>query len=184
MTKYIDFDDDEHDMGFSPDKDIIKPAKKPYEVDFQVLSPHDIQAQQDVQVNEVSNILGQSPEAAAILLRHLRWNKERLIEAYMEKSKELLDAAGLESSTVQKSPTAEKIEGFTCEICCEDDPDLETYAMKCGHRYCVDCYAQYLSSKIKNEGEAARIQCPTKGCNRIVDSKSLRFLVADNLKDR
>ena len=56
--------------------------------------------------------------------------------------------------------------------------------MKCGHRYCVDCYRQYLAQKIKDEGEAARIQCPTAGCNRIVDSKSLDLLVAAELKAR
>ena len=180
----IDFDDDDHDMGFSQDKDIIRPTKKPYEVEFQVLGPVDIQTQQDVQVGEVSTILGQSPEAAAILLRHLRWNKERLIETYMEKPEELLDAAGLEPSGINKNPATTKVNDFLCEICCEDEPGMETYAMKCGHRYCVDCYTQYLSSKVKDEGEAARIQCPTEGCNRIVDSKSLNFLVAGALKDR
>ena len=171
-------------MGFSPDKEIIKPSKKPYEVDFQVLSPPDIQTQQDVQINEVATILGQSPEAAAILLQYHRWNKERLIEAYMEKPEELLDAAGLEANAVHKNPSTKKIKNFSCEICCEDEQGLETYAMKCGHRYCVDCYTQYLSSKIKDEGEAARIQCPTEGCNRIVDSKSLRLLVKGSLRDR
>jgi len=47
----------------------------------------------------------------------------------------------------------------------------------------VDCYRQYLAQKIKNEGEAARIQCPTEGCNQIVDSKSMDLLVASELKE-
>jgi len=61
---------------------------------------------------------------------------------------------------------------------------LSTFAMKCGHRFCVDCYQQYLAQKIKEEGEAARIKCPGDGCNRIVDSKSLDLLVSEDLKDR
>jgi ariadne-1 len=146
------------------------------------LSLADIQAQQDVQIKEVSDILGQPPEAAAILLRHLRWNKEKLFDAYMEKQHELLDAVGLEEDASYTAKTV-RMTNFTCEICC-DDGTLDTYALKCGHRYCVDCYTHYLASKIKDEGEAARIQCPTSGCKRIVDSKSLNYLVDESLKAR
>lgn len=161
----------------------MKPGKKAYEVDFKVFSPRDIQSHQDKQIDEVSAILGQPSEATAILLRHLRWNKERLIETYMERPDSVLETAGLGPESIQ-APTTKVIKGFTCEICCEDTPGLETYALKCGHRYCVDCYRQYLAQKIKDEGEAARIQCPTSGCNRIVDSKSLDMLVAAELKSR
>jgi ariadne-1 len=178
-----DFDDEEQDdAGFSQEKDVIKIAKKPYEVDCKVLSPSDIQTQQDEQVKEVGSILEQPPEAAAILLRYLRWNKERLIETYMDKPEELLEAAGL-GSDASAPPRTQVISGFTCDICC-DDEEPETYALKCGHRYCVDCYRQYLAHKIKDEGEAARIQCPTSGCKRIVDSKSLDMLVTPDVGQR
>ena len=101
----------------------------------------------------------------------------------MEKPDTLLEEAGLGSDN-QNAPMTRVIQGFMCEICCEEAPGLETYALKCGHRYCVECYQQYLVQKIKEEGEAARIQCPTSGCHRIVDSKSLNFLVAAELKSR
>ena len=146
------------------------------------MSPEEIQKQQDDQVNEVKGVLGQSSEATAILLRYMRWNKERLIDAFLQEPEKLLDAAGVESDS---SPLIiEKVNNFTCDICCEDSDDMETYALKCGHRYCVDCYTHYLSSKIRDEGEAARIQCPTRKCNRIVDAKSLEMLVEGPLKDR
>ncbi|MCJ1436479.1 hypothetical protein MMC27_005858 [Xylographa pallens] len=178
----MDFDDEDHDVGFSHEKDVIKTVRRPYEVEFKVLSPSDIQAQQDVQVDEVGSILEQPPEAAAILLRYLRWNKERLIETYMEKPEELLEAAGL-STDGSAPPRTVTIKGFACDICC-DDEEPETYSLKCGHRYCVDCYRQYLCHKIKDEGEAARIQCPTSGCKRIVDSKSLKLLVTPDVQQR
>lgn len=179
----LEFDDDDPDVGFSQDKDAIKPLKKAYEVEFKVFSPFDIQAHQDKKINEVSAILGQPPEASAILLRHMRWNQERLIEFYMDKPEITLETAGLGPDSTDP-PRTLRVKGFVCEICCEDEPGLETYAMKCGHRYCVDCYRQYLATKIKDEGEAARIQCPTTGCNRIVDSKSLDLLVANEIKNR
>jgi ariadne-1 len=157
--------------------------RKAYEVEFEVYGPQDIQDQQDRQIEDVSSVLVQPPESTAILLRHARWNKEKLIEAYMEKQDETLESAGL--GTTSTGPVKTKsVRGFVCDICCEDAPGLETYAMRCGHRYCVDCFRHYLAQKIKDEGEAARIQCPKGGCNRIVDSKSLDFLVVSELKER
>lgn len=152
-------------------------------IDFKVLSPADIQAQQDRQIEDVSAILGEPPESAAILLRHYRWNKERLIESYMDHPEDVLDSAGLGPNLVE-TPQTKVVPGFVCEICFEDEADLQTYAMRCGHRYCVDCYQHYLSQKIREEGEAARIRCPREGCNRIVDSKSLELLVTSDLKER
>jgi len=138
-----------------------------------------IQHEQDVQVDDVSAILGLPPESAAILLRFGRWKQEKLIESYMEHPEETLDEAGL-GTDFEGLGKMEKVADFMCEICCEEGPDLETYAMRCGHRFCVDCYRHYLAQKIKEEGEAARIECPGDNCHRIVDSKSLELLLADD----
>ncbi|KAJ5679712.1 hypothetical protein N7462_007956 [Penicillium macrosclerotiorum] len=171
------------DAGFSDDKDLLKQKRKPYEVDFKILDPPDIEREQNVQIVEVSAILGLPPESAAILLRFGRWKQEKLIEGYMERPEATLEDAGL-GTNFEGTAKTETIKGFSCEICCEDGDDLETYAMRCGHRFCVDCYRHYLAQKIKEEGEAARIECPGDNCHRIVDSKSLDLLVTDDLKDR
>lgn len=116
-------------------------------------------------------------------MRFAQWNREKLIDSYMDRPEEILEEAGLGQS-FEENPTTEIKPGFMCEICCEDGDGLETYAMRCGHRFCVDCFRHYLSQKIKEEGEAARIQCPQDHCHRIVDSKSLNLLVTDELKER
>lgn len=170
-------------MGFSQDKELMKPRRKAYEVDFRVLGPEEIISQQDRQIEEVSAILGLPCEASAILLRHLRWNKERLVESYMDNPEAVLEKAGL-GPDGGRAPRIEPVRGFTCTICFDDEPGMNTYAMRCGHRYCVDCYRQYLAQKVRAEGEAARIQCPTDGCSRIVDSKSMDLLVTEELKSR
>ncbi len=170
-------------MGFAHDKDLMKPRKKAYEVEHKVLGPEEIVSQQDEQIQEVSAILGLPVEASAILLRHLRWNKERLVESYMDRPDAVLEMAGL-GPDGGKVPRIESVKDFTCTICFDDEPGMETYAMKCGHRYCVDCYRQYLTQKVKAEGEAARIQCPTDRCSRIVDAKDMGLLVAEDLLKR
>lgn len=180
----IDLDvDDDGDIGFDTQDKDFKPKKRAFEVDFKVYSPEEIQSQQNAQAVEVSNIIGQTPEAATILLRYSKWNRERLIEQYMDKQEETLDKAGL-GQEEDVTARIERMPGFECEICCTDSADSATFALKCQHRFCIDCWRQYLAQKIKEEGEAARIRCPGQDCNQIIDSKSLEILVSDDLKDR
>jgi ariadne-1 len=179
----IDFDEyDDGDMFESQEK-ITMDVKKPYEVDFKVYSPEDIRKYQDGVINEVKDLLEQPPEATAILLRYFRWNRERLVEAYMDRREEVLEEAGL-GEAVSIPPRLKKVPNFSCDICCEDEPDTETFALKCDHRFCSDCYRHYLASKIKDEGEAARIKCPGDSCNRIVDSKSMDLLLPVEVRSR
>jgi ariadne-1 len=152
-------------------------------VDFKVFSPNDIDDAQIRLINEVKDILGQSPESTAILLRYHRWNKEKLFDAYMEHQEDVLEAAGLGDESTNHILIL-RISGFVCDICLDDDPEMDTCALKCEHRFCKNCYKRYLASKVKDEGEAARIKCPGDGCNRIVDSKSIEQLLAENLKHR
>lgn len=181
--------DDGFDFEEEPDTELpgqsdFSPKKKvSYDLTYKVYEPQDIQKQQDELIDEVNMILELSKEDAAILLRYFRWNKERLIDDYMDKPRKVLEAAGLGSCS-NAAPHLEARPGFMCEICCEDDNNLQTFAMKCGHRYCVDCYQHYLTQKIREEGEAARIQCPSDGCHRILDARSLDLLVAHDLQHR
>ncbi|ROT35766.1 ariadne-1 [Sodiomyces alkalinus F11] len=183
FTYFDDDFDDEPDPDFGVLKDSGSKKKVAYDVSFQVYEPADIQRQQDDMVNEVNMILDINKEDAAILLRHFRWNKEKLIEDLMDRRAKVLEAAGL-GTDVNTAPKLEPVPGFVCDICCEDEEGLETFAMKCGHRYCVHCYRHYLTQKVREEGEAARIQCPAEGCGRIIDTKSLDLLVTPDLADR
>ncbi|KAK6428509.1 translation initiation factor eIF-2B epsilon subunit, GEF, partial [Oleoguttula sp. CCFEE 5521] len=181
----VEIDDDfGDDDAFQTHEKDLRAKRKAFEVEYNVYSPEDIQAQQDRQIDEVAGLLEQPKESTAILLRYMRWNKERLIEQYMDKQEEMLDKAGLSEGMKSSPPRIEVKNDFMCEICCENGPGLQTFAMKCGHRFCVDCYRHYLSQKIQEEGEAARIKCPGDSCSRIVDTKSLDLLVTADLTDR
>ncbi|CAI4219599.1 unnamed protein product [Parascedosporium putredinis] len=178
-----DFDDDAPDPDFGLSSKDLDKKKKAYETTHKVFEPSDIQRQQSEMIDEVNMICDIRKEDAAILLRHFRWQKERLLEDYMDRPKKVLEAVGLGRSS-SNLPKLEIVPGFMCDICCEDGDDLQTFAMKCGHRFCVDCYRRYLTQKIKEEGEAARIQCPADGCPRILDSRSLDILVMPDLQGR
>ncbi|CAJ0846743.1 13545_t:CDS:2 [Entrophospora sp. SA101] len=163
-------DEDEVDLNFSevvPEKE----RKKSYQVEFKVHSIENIVKNQEDEISHVSNILGIQKQHAATLLRHFRWNKERLIERYMEEEKAVLKSAGV-ITDINKAPKFMRSRSFTCDVCCNDD-DLNTIALSCDHRFCKDCYEHYLTQKIKEEGESRRISCMANKCNVIVDETTV-----------
>ncbi|KAI8907087.1 hypothetical protein DFJ77DRAFT_484361 [Powellomyces hirtus] len=183
----MDVDDDEEEGeddygagdGFAPvvaDRDV----KKPYEVDFKVHSTDEIVAFQTKEVAHVAGILGCLPEHAATLLRTFKWNKERLIERYMEDPEGESEKAGVVMDA-QKQAKFAIVKGFECPICCNDDADMETLALHCEHRFCRDCYAHYLNEKVAEQGESRRIQCMSAGCKVVVDEITVEKVVAPEI---
>lgn len=96
----------------------------------------------------------------------------------------LSSAANVDSDEPPTLPAKRVRKGFTCGICFEDDPDLLTAGLACGHRYCTTCYDQYLKQKIWDEGESRRIRCPAEKCNMIVDQKMVGQIVDASTKER
>src|SRR5437667_12479485 len=72
-----------------------KNARKAHEVEFQPHSISDIRQTQETQIGNVAAVCFIDPTQAAILLRHHRWNKERVIESYMDDPDRTLKKAGI-----------------------------------------------------------------------------------------
>lgn len=154
----------------------------------------------------------------------MNWNKERLIERYMDAPDEVKYEAGvIDDSTRPRVVAMTYRDGFTCEVCFQstDDlppltaqqqrtlaeyerslakrkdlsssplpqldpsvPHIRTLALACGHRYCTDCYTEYLTNKIKNEGESRRVQCMQESCKLIIDENTTGQLVDPSVLER
>ncbi|KAJ3165249.1 hypothetical protein HDU88_004334 [Geranomyces variabilis] len=192
QESWMDQDEDEDEDGeedfgagdgFEPvvaDRDI----KKGYQVDFKVHSIDDIVAFQTQEVAHVAGILGCRPEHAATLLRAFKWNKERLIERYMENPEDVANQAGVVMDADKQAVFSKSADGFECQICYTDDDDLDTVALHCGHRFHTDCYAHYLQQKICEEGESRRIQCCQSKCTAIVDEATIEKVVPPDVLSR
>ncbi|KAJ3339019.1 hypothetical protein HDU93_008770 [Gonapodya sp. JEL0774] len=174
-----EYDDDDLDMGnsgvFSP---VVaeKDRRKVHEVEFTVHKVEDIIKVQKDEADQVAGLLGTAPQHAATLLRYFRWNKERLIDRYFADPAATAIAAGVILDSA-KQPRPITVPGFACDVCCADEPDLLSIALSCGHRFCTGCYGQYLTTKVRQEGESRRIQCMQKGCGVIVDEKTVEQCV-------
>lgn len=173
FTDNSDYNEEEEDFQFDPVVPDSK-VKKVYEVKYKSLSPNDILNTQNEEINHVMTILGCSGEIAAILLRSFKWNKESLIESFMEDDQKVLKNAGVMMDNY--IPRLETIKDFCCDICCDDSSDLKAFSISCHHWFCQNCYTHYLTQKIEQEGESRHITCPGE-CKLIVDQRSISLLV-------
>ncbi|KAG5437119.1 hypothetical protein PCANB_001240 [Pneumocystis canis] len=175
----IGFDNNDAFSIFIDEKD----KRKAYEVEFYVQSIADIRHDQNNHIKHISGMFGIPEEQSAMLLRYFRWNKERLIEQYMDNPDAVLQVVGI-TIDVSTTPALKTVPGFICEICCEDERNLQTYALQCGHRYCRYCYEHYLTQKIKEEGESCRIYCPGEKCKFVVTERVIELLVSPEISRR
>ncbi|KAK7448776.1 hypothetical protein VKT23_013507 [Stygiomarasmius scandens] len=90
-------EDDEMDMDDYNDdfKVDTGPKKKSYEIEYESLSQADVERFMKQDIDHIVGITGVDESTAALLLRHSSWNKERLIEKYMEHPTTVLVEAGV-----------------------------------------------------------------------------------------
>ncbi|CAO3628269.1 unnamed protein product [Mucor hiemalis] len=191
-SKHSDFsvdsvkDDDcfEEDISFYEDDDIFANTvqkNKLYQVEHTAKNISEISHMQANTVDQVSTLLELKKEDTATLLRFFKWNKEKLVERYMDSPDKVLDSAGI-SITPQTVKKPED-ELFTCEICCDDDPNMEIQSLACGHAFCKACFDQYTAQKIL-EAENRPIQCPQDQCNIVMDEKIVASVVGHNTNEK
>ncbi|KAI1312250.1 hypothetical protein EDD11_003007 [Mortierella claussenii] len=179
-----DYDDyesenDDCDMNDEPAEQL----KKAYEVDFSVVSLSEIVATQANTSGHVASILGVSVNQAAALLRSIKWDKERLVERFMDTPQEILDQAGVVLHEAH-SPLQQRPAGFICEICLDDDQEGLALGLQCSHFFCQSCYEQYLTQKIVEEGECRRLFCPQSGCDFIVSEVAISKAIKESTMQR
>lgn len=51
--------------------------------------------------------------------------------------------------------------------------------LQCGHRFCLTCWCEYLTTKIVTEGLGQSISCAAHGCDILVDDVTVTNLVHD-----
>ncbi|KAI0744333.1 RING-5 domain-containing protein [Daedaleopsis nitida] len=100
--------------GFGDDFKVATSSnKKVYEVDYSSLSQPEVEKMMQTDVDHISGIFGVEVRclaegSAAQLLRHMDWNKEKLIEKYMDNASAVAVAAGVELPLREPTPPPPK----------------------------------------------------------------------------
>eukprot|EP01118_Nematostelium_gracile_P013300 TRINITY_DN4_c0_g1_i2.p1 TRINITY_DN4_c0_g1~~TRINITY_DN4_c0_g1_i2.p1 ORF type:complete len:540 (-),score=136.34 TRINITY_DN4_c0_g1_i2:83-1480(-) len=151
---------------------------------FECLTQEEIMKQSAGMIEDVKQLCFiPTSAAAATLLRGYKWNKEKLIESYLEAPEKTCEVAGISAlELTTEPPNPQEIE--TCLICLDDLPLSETFALTCGHRYCKECWRGYLEVKIRDGAEAVHAKCPAPKCKAIVHEAAYKVLVSPDKYER
>eukprot|EP01113_Clastostelium_recurvatum_P009537 TRINITY_DN1459_c0_g1_i1.p1 TRINITY_DN1459_c0_g1~~TRINITY_DN1459_c0_g1_i1.p1 ORF type:complete len:516 (-),score=173.31 TRINITY_DN1459_c0_g1_i1:106-1653(-) len=177
---FSDVDDQEQqdqDLDFDESGVHFKSTKMQRRRSFEVLEPRELKEEEDKLLHETMDVLGvQAPPIALVLLRHFKWNKEKLIERFMENPDKLSADAGIPDLKMERpAPGGLPV---TCMICCEKYPQPDTYALSCGHRYCKDCWKSYIQIKVVEGPAVVDATCPFPKCKVKVHEDAVQKLVS------
>ena len=140
-------------------------------------------------IKEVSSITQIPTTTIRILLNHFKWDKEKLMERYYTEDQETMfeeaqvispnrSREKAESLRAQRPTSAGTASVLDCDICCLSLPRQMMTGLECGHLFCTQCWTEYLTTKIIDEGASQMIECPGN-CNIVVDDQTVMTLITD-----
>eukprot|EP01126_Amoeba_proteus_P031558 TRINITY_DN3093_c0_g1_i2.p1 TRINITY_DN3093_c0_g1~~TRINITY_DN3093_c0_g1_i2.p1 ORF type:complete len:450 (+),score=67.81 TRINITY_DN3093_c0_g1_i2:828-2177(+) len=83
-------------------------------------------------------------------------------------------SAGIILSEFGEEREIELPSSLECPICMETVGQGDRYAMKCGHSYCLTCWAEYLKDKL-NDISVLSTKCPWPDCHVKCSSENFQF---------
>lgn len=187
-------DEDEEIIGFDPEE-----SNEPIEeYKYEVLNANQIVDNMITSIKEVNSVVQLNSTITRLLLNHFGWDKERLYERIFDGRENLFKEAKIvylaehdmknvditnfrESSSgkvYSNNNDANESDGTKqCQICCSEVAYLT--GLGCGHLYCKDCWINYLTTKIMDDGQPGRIACAAHNCEVIMDDQLVLPLISD-----
>lgn len=157
---------------------------------FEVLTADQIVQHMVDSIKEVNAVVQIPATTTRILLNHFRWDREKLMECYYDGDQDKLFSEAHVVSPFRKALNASKKQRVTrsssatssevtCEICFLSLPSETMTGLECGHKFCTQCWTEYLTTKIMDEGMGQTISCAAHACDILVDDATVMKLVVD-----
>ena len=68
---------------------------------------------------------------------------------------------------------------FSAQICLAVYPAAAMSGLECGHRFCHNCWGEYLTTKVMSEGIGQTITCAAHLCDVLIDDVTVMRLIPD-----
>ena len=136
----------------------------------------EIEKERDKKIEEFIQFSSLSKEEAELILINYNWNIDLLNNDWFDKMEKIKMNSGLAQTPeseqkIKKYFMKNKIESNDCcLICYTEIEEGDDISLKCNHRFCKDCFTDYLKEKLKDQLTVLSTPCPLLGCNFIVTS--------------
>ncbi|UYV77055.1 ARIH1, partial [Cordylochernes scorpioides] len=151
---------------------------------FEVLSTDQVMQTMNKTINEVHEIVKIPSTLLRILLNHFNWDLSKFYDRYYGgDQRSLFEDAHVVNPLENLQPpingTNERPSIERCEICFLEFPSNIMTGIGCGHRFCQECWKEYLTSKIMHDGMSDKISCPASECDILVDYQTVMNLIEE-----
>lgn len=130
----------------------------------ELLKPAVIRREMEKVVDDVAGVLDLPRECASTLLRHFRWEKERLYDTYYADPERTRAKAGIAGLGVSAAPTGP----FECEVCFDEVGPSEGFSLGCKHTFCRTCWRDFFSVVVREGPSCVFSRCMMNDCNEAV----------------
>lgn len=97
------------------------------------------------------------------------FKEAHIVNPYKNKSGSQASISGQSSGTKNRE--------YDCQICYLSYPDKDMASLECMHKFCKECWREYLKTKIIDEGMGLTIACAAHKCDILVDDITVMSLV-------
>lgn len=152
---------------------------------YTILKKDDIEKLRQRLIEDTMEFLGLEKEETALVLIHYHWNIDKLKDSWYENMEENRKKCGLDTieksqKEIESSLVNNKGKSNTCRICGINEINISSFALKCCHMFCFECWQDYLKFKMEDLLTCINSTCPQKGCNLVIpESVFLKFLHRD-----
>ncbi|XP_029431673.1 E3 ubiquitin-protein ligase ARIH1 isoform X3 [Rhinatrema bivittatum] len=163
----------------------LGPGQDEEDYRYEVLTAEQILQHMVECIREVNEVIQNPATITRILLSHFNWDKEKLMERYFDGNLEKLFAEchvinPSKKSRTRQMNTRSSTQDMPCHICYLNYPTSYFTGLECGHKFCMQCWSGYLTTKIIEEGMGQTISCPAHGCDILVDDNTVMRLINDS----
>ena len=142
---------------------------------YNFLLKGEIEKERDKKIEEFIQFSSLSKEEAELILINYNWNIDILNNDWFDKMEKIKMNSGLAQTpeSLKKINTffmKNKIEPNTCLICYTEIEKGNEISLNCNHKFCQECFTQYLKEKLNDQLTLLSTTCPLLGCNYIVTS--------------
>ncbi|KAJ9186644.1 hypothetical protein P3X46_002191 [Hevea brasiliensis] len=143
-----------------------------------ILNQEDIRQRMEEDISDVSRVLSLSKDEATILLRYFNWSVSKVNDVWFVDEFEIREKLGLLEKPVVVHQDDSVI--VVCGTCFESFSYDGICSAACGHPYCRECWASYITTSINNDSlRCLSLRCPEPSCKASVGQDMIDSLVSE-----
>ena len=179
-----DYDDENDKKEDKKEKIDTKLDEQPIK-DYEIIQNSEIIKKRDAIINQFIEFSNLSYDEAELVLIYYDWNFDKLSEYWFDN----IEKIQIESHISQSEESEKEIDKFfsqnnilsnTCLICYNEFDPEDSLSLKCNHKFCKDCYVEYITNKLETEPNSILMTpCPLKGCNLYLTRSIFKKYITD-----